>query len=95
MQKFLGLFLASILLFSCSDKEKHTISLNLEPGEVYHQNMKSKMNINQTVMGQVMNIAMDITAKVSFDVQSSQASPLRFFNSLSKLIDVDFKLDYY
>jgi hypothetical protein len=32
--------------------------------------MKSKMNINQTVMGQVMNIAMDITAKVSFDVQS-------------------------
>jgi hypothetical protein len=72
MSKYLVVLFASAIMISCGstdNSEKYTLSLNLETGHVYKQNLVSKVDMTQEAMGQSMDVKMTIEAEMSFNVK--------------------------
>ena len=66
MKKLTLLSLIIIGLISCDDNNKIDLSLNLEEGESYAYNSSVIMNLGQVMMGQEVDIEMQMNAQMNF-----------------------------
>jgi hypothetical protein len=67
MKTIISLLLVFTLASSCQ-AQKQKLELNLIVGEIYSQNMTSKMTVNQNISGQQMNIGATIIGKTTYKV---------------------------
>ncbi|MFO7702739.1 MAG: DUF6263 family protein [Psychroflexus maritimus] len=71
MKKLITLTLLSVGLISCNQEDNIDLKLQLTEGETYQHSSKIKMDLNQKMMGQDVDLTMTIEGKMSFINQSN------------------------
>ena len=78
--------LLTVFFLGFSPAKKIDLSLNLNVGEVYHHNYKINTDIKQDINGQEMNINLDISSDMTFEVlqKSSNSYEMKvMYNSIA------------
>lgn len=90
MRKLILSLAAVATLASCSNenKEHSKLELNLTKGETYPQNMTVNSTIDQEMMGQKMQIVMDMTANIDYKVEDIQ-NDVYVLNTTYKGLNID------
>jgi len=91
MKKHLFLVLLLALHVSGHAKKKHHLELHLEQGQVYSQMTHARMQMVQKVMGQEMNIDIEIDGSMAFEVmevQDDQYQMEAWYESLDMGMDI-------
>lgn len=68
----LAVLAATLLYASCKSGEPVDLKLNLQPGSKYLYIMETKMNMDQSAMGQTMKTSSDMTMESTYDVTGAE-----------------------
>lgn len=88
MKGFYLILLSTLFLAiaSCQNTDEVTLSLNLEKGKTYYQNINSKINTIQNMNGQEINLLIELNSKMSYLVKDIQDSIYHLEVSYEKMV---------